>query len=62
MTASFHLKAVRELSLGGYLDFSMAPGISLPLIYFGRSLRMVHIQLILPALAERKEKEKQVVG
>lgn len=62
MTASFHLKVVRELSLGGYLDFSIAPGINLPLIYFGRSPWMVYIQLTLRALAERKEKEKQVVG
>lgn len=53
---------VRELSLSGYLGFSMAPGINLPLIYFGRSLRMVHIQLTLCAQAEREETEKQVAG
>lgn len=62
MTASLHLKTVRELSLGGYVGFSMAPEINLPLIYFDRSLRMVHIQLTLRAPAEREETEKQVAG
>lgn len=57
MIASLHLKTVRELSLGGYVGFSMTPGINLPLIYFGGNLRMVYIQLTLRAPAEREETE-----